>query len=73
MKKLIIVTDYPSTFSFHTKEKLPRFKFDCPVRTRIIQEELVKQKIETPYHEPNHYMVEEITRFEGGEIWGLGT
>ena len=73
MKKLIIVTDYPSTFSFHTEEKLPKFKFDCPIRTKIVQQQIIEQKIETPYHEANHYNVEEVILFEGGEIWELGT
>ena len=69
----IIVTDYPATFSFETEEKLPKFKFDCPVRTKIVQQQIIEQKIESPYHEPEHYMVENIIPFEGGEIWELGS
>ena len=35
----IIIRDYPSTFSFDTEEKLPKFQFGCHVRTKtnIIQ------------------------------------
>jgi hypothetical protein len=69
----IIVTDYPATFSFHIEGELPKFKFDCPTRTEIVQQQIREQQIETPYHEPEHYMVEEIISFEDGEIWELGT
>ena len=69
----IIVTDYPATFSFHIEGELPKFKFDCPTRTEIVQQQIKEQKIETPYHEPEHYMVEDIIPFEDGEIWELGT
>jgi hypothetical protein len=69
----IIIRDYPSTFSFDTEEKLPKFQFGCHVRTKIVQQEIIQQQIETPCHDPFDYCVEVIIPFKGGEIWELGS
>ncbi len=69
----IIIRDYPSTFSFNLEKKLPKFQYGCHVRTRIVQQQIVQQQIETPFHEPSDYTVEVIIPFEGGEVWELGS
>jgi len=69
----IIIENYPNDFSFEVTEKLPKFKFLCPVRTRIVQQQIEEQKIDIPYHDVSDYGVESIIPFEGGEVWELGT
>jgi hypothetical protein len=69
----IIIRDYPSTFSFDTEEKLPIFQYGCHVRTKIVQQEIIQQQIETPCHDPFDYCVEVIIPFKDGEIWELGS
>ena len=73
MRKLIIVANYPDTFSFYTEEELPRFKFDCPIRTKLLRKQLEEQKIECPYHRYEDYNVEIMERFKSGEVWFVGS
>ena len=73
MRKLIIIVNYPDTFSFYIDEELPRFKFDCPVRTKLLREQLEKQQIECPYHRYEDYNVEIMERFKSGEVWFVGS
>ena len=69
----IIINEYPCTFSFDTEENLPKFKYGCRTRTKIVRQQIIRQQIETPFHEPSDYCVEEIFPFNGGEIWELGS
>ena len=76
---MVIIVHYPQTFSFVTDELTNPFNEEtgCALRDRLMQEEMVKQNIETPYHHPLEYSVEEVSTLNFGgmqtELWGLGS
>lgn len=71
----ITIKDYPCTFSFEIDRGLPKFKLDqdeC-LRTEIVREEMRKQKIDSPCHSYDDYIVEMVKETKDGEIWYLGS
>lgn len=78
-EKLIVIQDYPTTFAFTTNETLTDFNEEtgCSLRDRILQDELKRQKIDSPHHSYADYIVEivDATILEGVEIelWTLGS
>lgn len=73
MKKLIVVMGYPATFSFTTLEDFPPFEYGCEVRRKLLVKELEKQKIPSPCHGYEEYVVETIEQGDGWEQWHLGS
>ncbi len=70
----ITVVGYPSTFSFVVDKPLPAFKYGCEVRRKLLQEAMELQQIESPFHEYDDYVVEEIdVTPNGDEHWHLGS
>lgn len=70
---IITVVDYPDTFSFVTRQELPEFKFDCPVRTKILHKKLRELDIDSPCHAWTDYRVEQVVKKYGQEFWYLGS
>lgn len=68
----IKVMNYPRTFSFDTKEKLPPFKYGCSVRTAIVQKQLAKITYNV-LHVPKDFIVERVRKTATGETWHLGS
>lgn len=76
MSKSIKVTvkNYPATFDFPACLPLPPFEYGCKVRTRLVQEAMRIQRIESRNHLYTDYLVEQIeTLPDGSEVWHLGS
>ncbi len=71
--KLICIYDYPTTFSFHVRKDLPDFQEHCEIRQEILLRQLRKQKVDSPCHSYNEYVVEMVEPFLHGEIWIIGS
>ena len=78
-EKLIVIEHYPATFAFTTNETLTDFNDEtgCSLRDRILQDELKRQKIASPYHNYADYVVEIVETAMLGdietELWTLGS
>jgi hypothetical protein len=70
---IITVVAYPDTFSFVTRQSLPEFKWNCPVRNKILLKQLRKLNVDSPCHLWTDYGVEEIVKKYGQEFWYLGS
>ena len=68
----ITVVDYPCTFSFEVSVVLPAFKYGCKTRGLLLAEAMKDQKIDSPMHGYEDYVVEDIERFDknGKTAWG---
>ena len=71
--KKIKTDGYPQHFEFETGVKLPKFKCGCKVRGELLLSQLNEQDVHSPLHAYEDYVVEKITKTEGGEIWHLGS
>lgn len=71
----IIVQEYPCTFNFKTRKKLPKFRYDCPTRRKILVDAMRRMKIKSPSHLYTDYVVEVIECYpaENAEVWHLGS
>lgn len=67
----ITIISYPTTFTFTTTEKLPPFKYACPVRKTILVEAMIAKKISSPCHAYTDYDVAMINISGNNEIWHL--
>jgi len=78
-ERLIVITHYPATFAFITNETLTPFNEEtgCSLRDRILHDELEYQKIDSPHHTYNDYVVEIVETSVLGdievELWTLGS
>jgi len=70
---IITVVGYPDTFSFVTRQVLPEFEWNCPVRNKILYKKLRELKIDSPCHGYSEYGLEEIVKKYGQEFWYLGS
>ena len=64
---------YPDTFSFLTADKLPPFEYGCRTRTELLHKALHDQKIDSPMHAYEDYIVEIVELRSYGEEWTLGS
>jgi hypothetical protein len=74
--KQIIVIDYPETFTFKVRKKMPDFEYGCEVRNKILRLELEKQNIPTDFYSYDDYAVEYVeTKLEmpNYEFWYIGS
>lgn len=69
----IQINNYPSTFSFHTRKKLPEFEYGCQTRVTILHKKMNKLKPDSPYHSYEDFTVEVVYKTPDGEIWQLGS
>lgn len=69
----ILVNSYPETFTFITKAKLPTFQYGCKKRTAPLRKAMVRLNISSPLHDYNDYVVEQVSKREGVEVWVLGS
>lgn len=69
----VCVIDYPSTFSFNTRAKFPAFKYGCDERARILVQHMARQKVHSPSHAYEDYVIESIEIVDGVEFWHLGS
>jgi hypothetical protein len=70
---LITVVGYPDTFSFITRQELPEFDWNCPVRRKILHKKLKELNVDSPYHSWTDYGVDEVVKKYGQEFWYLGS
>jgi hypothetical protein len=70
---IITVVGYPDTFSFITRQELPEFEWDCPVRRKILHKKMRELDINSPYHAWTDYGLEEVVKKYGQEFWYLGS
>lgn len=70
---LITVVDYPETFSFITRQKLPKFSFDCQTRYKILQKKLRQLNVDSAAHDWKDFNIEQVVEKYGQEFWYLGT
>ena len=70
---IITVVGYPDTFSFITRKDLPNFKFDCPVRRKILHKKMNELQIDSPCHLYSDYGIDRIEKKYGQEFWYLGS
>jgi hypothetical protein len=81
-KSQLITIDYPIDLTLRTKKKLPKFKYGCPVRTKIlhvflwnkIKNKKYKQKI-NECHAISEYLVESVVKNKQGDeiFWIVGS
>jgi hypothetical protein len=71
--KTIIVDTYPATLLFKVRKELPEFKFNCPVRNKILHYQMKKQQVDSPCHLYTDYGVDSIEITPYGEIWQVGS
>ena len=71
--KQVIVVEYPDTFSFKTDVEFPKFKYGCKIRTILLHLELLKNKIHSPCHYYDDYIVESIEIKNDIEYWYIGS
>lgn len=71
--KIIIINDYPATFTFKVRKELPEFNDYCEIRQEILLRQFRKQKIYSPCHSYVEYAIEMVETFDGGEEWILGS
>ena len=70
----IKISGYPETFTFETTMALPEFEYGCEVRHREMVKAMEQQKIDSPSHGYDEYVVESIQKTkQGGETWHLGS
>lgn len=74
----IQIKEYPDTFEFNIRTKLPKFKNGkgfkyCDIRNELLYKYLKKLNINSPYHHYGDYVVEVVTKTSDGEIWQLGS
>lgn len=78
------IVSYPTDFEFVTNIALPKFissgtvgvDYDCEmceVRNQLLHINMKLQKINSPCHAYEDYVVEVVTKTEDGEIWRLGS
>lgn len=67
-----VYIDYPLHINFETRAKLPRFKYGCPVRTKLLHKALEGCLYSAP-HEDKNFIVEKVEKREGREIWHVGS
>jgi hypothetical protein len=70
---IITVVGYPDTFSFITRQELPEFEWNCPVRRKILHKKMRELDINSPYHAWTDYGVDEVVKKYGQEFWYLGS
>jgi hypothetical protein len=70
---IITVVGYPDTFSFITRQELPEFEWDCPVRRKILHKKMRELDINSPYHAWTDYGLEQVVKKYGQEFWYLGS
>ena len=70
---IITVVGYPDTFSFVTRQTLPEFQWNCPVRNKILLKKLRELDVDSPCHAWTDYGVEIINKKYGQEFWYLGS
>ena len=70
--KKIIVEHYPESMMFYVKNKLPKFKFNCPVRNKILHYQMNKEKV-TANHDYSDYGVDNVEIIKDGEVWHIGS
>lgn len=70
-----ISTDgYPAPLEFETEVALPPFEYGCKVRTKLLREKMREQKINSPRHAYDDYVVEVILQStKYFEVWGIGS
>jgi hypothetical protein len=66
---------YPFSIKYTGAVKLPKFKYGCQVRCKLLHSYLeAHPDFEgLQVHEPDQFTVESVTKVTGGEIWHLGT
>lgn len=72
----ITICEYPQTFTFKTKKKLPPFKYGCEVRTKLAHDAMKRYKVSSPSHSYCEYVVEEVCTahfLPNQEYWYLGS
>lgn len=72
-RKIIIIESYPADMTFEVFDELPEFTFNCPVRNEILLHQLQEQNIDSPCHAYSDYGVDCIEKFDGGEVWSIGS
>lgn len=70
---LITVVGYPDTFSFITRQDLPKFKYGCLVRQSILVKKMRELNVYSPSHGYDEYVVENVEKKYGQEFWYLGS
>ena len=68
-----IYTDYPIQIHFNARTELPRFKYGCEVRTKILRRQLRKCLLIDIPHKVSDFTIERITKIKDGEIWHIGS
>lgn len=68
----IQINDYPCTFSFNIDNCLPKFKYGCKIRTKLVRM-LLKYQYYAVHHTPDDFIVEDVIKIKDGEIWILGS
>ena len=68
---IITVVGYPDTFSFVTRQVLPEFEWNCPVRNKILLKKLRELDIDSPYHGYDDYGVDKVEKKYNQEFWYL--
>lgn len=70
----VTIKDYPETFTFETKAKLPLFnKKHCRKRDGVLHRALALLNINSPLHAYGDYTVESVQKTKDGEVWELGS
>ena len=67
------VLQYPQTFEFETGVEFPPFEYGCKKRCQVLLKELKRQKIHSPMHAYEDYVVEIVKKSKFGENWELGS
>jgi hypothetical protein len=70
---IITVVGYPDTFSFVTRQSLPEFEWNCPVRRKILHKKLKELDVDSPSHAWTDYGVDEVVKKYNQEFWYLGS
>ena len=70
---LIKIYNYPDTFEIKTNVELPKYKYGCKQRKKILLSNLEEQKIHSPNHSYEDYIIEEVETYKKYEVWHLGS
>ena len=71
--KTITIQGYPVTLIFKVRTKLPKFKYPCKVRDKILKRRLSGVPEALTCHAPGDFTVELVETVGEGEVWHVGS
>lgn len=73
MKTITAIYGGDTRLTFQVRTKLPKFKYGCDARTRLVHRHFKRKKVPSPMHDYRDYLVESVEVYDSGEIWHLGS